>query len=35
MCTVTLTYDHCVVDGAPAAQFMQTLKGCCEKLNEQ
>ncbi len=35
MCTVTLTYDHCVVDGAPAARFMQALKGYCEKLNER
>ena len=33
MCTVTLTYDHCVVDGAPAARFMQTLREFCESLS--
>lgn len=30
MCTVTLTYDHCVVDGAPAARFMKALQKWCE-----
>ncbi len=33
MCTVTLTYDHCIVDGAPAARFMQTLREFCESLS--
>lgn len=26
MLTLSLTYDHCVVDGAPAAKFLQRLK---------
>jgi pyruvate dehydrogenase E2 component (dihydrolipoamide acetyltransferase) len=28
--TLSLTFDHRVVDGAPAARFLQTLAGCVE-----
>jgi pyruvate dehydrogenase E2 component (dihydrolipoamide acetyltransferase) len=28
--TLSLTFDHRVVDGAPAARFLQTLRGCVE-----
>jgi pyruvate dehydrogenase E2 component (dihydrolipoamide acetyltransferase) len=27
VCTVSLTYDHRLIDGAPAAEFLQTLRG--------
>ncbi len=30
MMNITLTYDHRIIDGAMAAQFMQTLKICIE-----
>lgn len=30
MMNVTLTYDHRIVDGAPAAQFLQVFKVLCE-----
>lgn len=30
MLTLCLTFDHRVVDGAPAARFLQTLRGCFE-----
>jgi pyruvate dehydrogenase E2 component (dihydrolipoamide acetyltransferase) len=30
MVTLSLTFDHRVVDGAPAARFLQTLRGCLE-----
>jgi pyruvate dehydrogenase E2 component (dihydrolipoamide acetyltransferase) len=30
MLTLCLTFDHRVVDGAPAARFLQTLRGCLE-----
>jgi pyruvate dehydrogenase E2 component (dihydrolipoamide acetyltransferase) len=29
--TLSLTFDHRVVDGAPAAQFLATLRGCIEQ----
>jgi pyruvate dehydrogenase E2 component (dihydrolipoamide acetyltransferase) len=29
--TLSLTFDHRIVDGAPAARFLQTLAGCVEK----
>ncbi len=32
MLTLSLTFDHRVVDGAPAARFLQTLRGCLENL---
>jgi len=28
--TLSLTFDHRIVDGAPAARFLQTLRGCLE-----
>ncbi len=28
--TLSLTFDHCIVDGAPAARFLQTLVKCIE-----
>ncbi|HWG42974.1 MAG TPA: dihydrolipoamide acetyltransferase family protein [Gemmataceae bacterium] len=31
MLTLSLTFDHRVVDGAPAAQFLQTLRICLEQ----
>jgi len=31
MLTLSLTFDHRVVDGAPAARFLQTLCGCVEQ----
>jgi pyruvate dehydrogenase E2 component (dihydrolipoamide acetyltransferase) len=31
MLTLSLTFDHRVVDGAPAARFLQTLRGCLEQ----
>lgn len=30
MLTLNLTFDHRIVDGAPAARFLQTLRGCLE-----
>ena len=30
MMFLSLTFDHRVVDGAPAAEFLQTVKGCLE-----
>ena len=30
MVTLTRTFDHRAVDGAPAAEFLQTLKACLE-----
>ena len=29
--TLSLTFDHRVIDGAPAARFLQTLGGCIEQ----
>jgi pyruvate dehydrogenase E2 component (dihydrolipoamide acetyltransferase) len=29
--TLSLTFDHRVVDGAPAARFLETLRGCLEQ----
>src|SRR5262249_5425597 len=29
--TLSLTFDHRVVDGAPAARFLDTLRGCLEQ----
>jgi pyruvate dehydrogenase E2 component (dihydrolipoamide acetyltransferase) len=31
MVTLSLTFDHRVVDGAPAARFLATLRGCLEQ----
>src|SRR5262249_31520813 len=31
MLTLSLTFDHRVVDGAPAARFLATLRGCLEQ----
>ena len=31
MMTLTLTVDHRAVDGAPAAEFLQTVKGLLEE----
>jgi pyruvate dehydrogenase E2 component (dihydrolipoamide acetyltransferase) len=29
--TLSLTFDHRVVDGAPAARFLDTLRRCLEQ----
>jgi pyruvate dehydrogenase E2 component (dihydrolipoamide acetyltransferase) len=31
MLTLSLTFDHRIVDGAPAARFLQTLRTCLEQ----
>ena len=31
MITLSLTFDHRIVDGAPAAHFLATLRGCLEQ----
>jgi pyruvate dehydrogenase E2 component (dihydrolipoamide acetyltransferase) len=31
MVTLSLTFDHRIVDGAPAARFLATLRGCLEQ----
>lgn len=33
VCELTLTYDHRVVDGAPAAQFLSDLRGIIENFS--
>ena len=30
MCTISLTFDHRLIDGAPAARFLQTIKNLIE-----
>jgi pyruvate dehydrogenase E2 component (dihydrolipoamide acetyltransferase) len=35
MVTLSLTFDHRVVDGAPAARFLQTLARCVENPEEE
>jgi pyruvate dehydrogenase E2 component (dihydrolipoamide acetyltransferase) len=30
MVTLSLTFDHRVLDGAPAARFLDTLRSCLE-----
>jgi pyruvate dehydrogenase E2 component (dihydrolipoamide acetyltransferase) len=31
--TLSLTFDHRIIDGAPAARFLQTLAQCVEKAD--
>jgi len=31
MVILSLTFDHRIVDGAPAARFLATLRGCLEQ----
>ena len=33
--TLSLTFDHRIVDGGPAARFLQTLAKCVENPGEQ
>ena len=34
MMTLSLSFDHRLVDGAPAATFLQTIKGYLEEASE-